>query len=110
VTATKRRRRPPRTLTPATVTRRYPAFRSSRLENWEAASDDGLWLYKRLEMSGTPWSVIHVPTGIEGRWCGTLDDAREATADGSALADVERLQAHDRGDHKETRDPRCIRC
>jgi hypothetical protein len=92
------------------VTARYPSFRSGRVENWEAVSADGTWKYRRLEISGTPWEVEHVPTGVVGDWYGTLTAARAATADGSALAAVERIQAHDRGEHKETRDPRCVRC
>jgi len=99
-----------RTLTPVDVTRRYPAFRSGRVENWEAKSRDGQWAYHRLEISGTPWAVIHLPTGLEADWYGTLTAARAATADGSALAAVERVQAHDRSEHKAERDPRCGRC
>lgn len=108
MTAT-RRRRPPRTLTPADVTARYPAFRSGRLEAWEAVSRDGVWRYERIEVSGTPWSVIHIPTGIDAGWHGTLTAAREMTANGTALASVERQQAHQRGEHAE-RDPSCVAC
>jgi hypothetical protein len=109
-TTATRPRKPRRTLTPATVTARYPAFRSGRLEAWEARSDDGVWLYRRLEISGTPWSVVHVPSAIEANWHGTLTAAREATASGSALAAVERVQAHDRGEHAAERVPMCGRC
>ena len=103
-------RRPRRALTPATVTRRYPSFRSGRVENWEARSDDGTWAYERLEISGTPWQVTHLPTGTVGDWYTSLPNARAATADGTALAYVERVQAHERGDHKDQRDARCGRC
>lgn len=99
-----------RTLTPADVTRRYPTFSGRRLEAWQAASRDGVWRYDRLEITGTPWQVVHVPTETEADWYGTLTRAREATANGSALAAVERIQAHERGEHKETRDTRCVRC
>jgi hypothetical protein len=92
------RRRPPRTLTPATVTARYPAFRSGRVENWAARSDDGTWAYERLEQAGTPWEVTHLPT------------ARAGTADGSALAYVELALAHGRGEHAAARVPACGRC
>lgn len=109
MTATKTRR-PRRELTPATVTKRFPAFRSGRAEAWEAVSDDGTWCYSRLEISGTPWEVRHLPTGIAARWYGTLTAARAATADGSAVADVERITAHERGEHKATRNPSCVRC
>ena len=99
-----------RTLTPADVTKRFPSFRSGRLEAWAAESRDGIWRYARLEISGTPWVAIHLPTETEGRWYGTLTDARAATADGSALAYIERLLAHDRGEHAAQRDPCCGRC
>jgi hypothetical protein len=102
--------KPRRTLTPVDITARYPSFRGRRVETWAAASKDGTWTYERLEISGTPWSVTHVPTGLEADWYGTLTAAREATANGSALACVERLQAHDRGEHKAERDTRCLRC
>jgi hypothetical protein len=104
-----RTRRPRRELTPADVTARFPAFRSGRVEAWAAASRDGVWKYERIEDTGTLWTVIHVPTGIEGDYYGTLTAAREATADGSALAYIERLLAHDRGEHAE-RDSYCGRC
>jgi len=106
----RRTTRPRRVLTPANVTARFPSFRSGRLENWAAASRDGVWKYERLEISGTPWAVIHVPTGTEGNWYGTLAAARAATADGSALEYVERVQAHERGEHKAERNPFCGRC
>jgi hypothetical protein len=104
------RRRPPRTLTPATVTARYPAFRSGRVENWAARSDDGTWAYERLEQAGTPWEVTHLPTGTAGPWYGTLPAARAGTADGSALAYVELALAHGRGEHAAARVPACGRC
>jgi hypothetical protein len=109
MTTATRTRKPRRELTPVTVTERYPSFRSGRVENWAAVSADGVWKYARLEVSGTPWSVLHVPSGTEGNWHGTLTAAREATANGSALAYVERLLAHDRGEHAE-RDSFCGRC
>lgn len=99
-----------RVLTPVDVTSRYPSFRTGRMENWSAVSRDGVWKYSRVEISGTPWAVIHVPTGIEADWYGTLTAARAATADGSALACVERIQSHERGEHETARDPGCIRC
>ena len=102
--------KPRRTLTPVNITSRYPSLRAGRVENWSAVSRDGVWKYERLEVAGTPWAVTHVPTGLEADWYGTLTAARAATADGSALACVERLQAHDRGEHKQQRDPRCLRC
>jgi hypothetical protein len=109
MTATKTRK-PRRILTPVDITARFPSFRSGRLENWSAKSRDGVWKYERIEDTGTPWSVVHVPSGIEGHWHGTLTAAREATANGSALEYVERIQAHERGEHKAERDVFCGRC
>ena len=106
MTATKTRR----VLTPADVTARFPSFNGRRLEAWEAKSRDGIWLFSRLEISGTPWEIRHLPTGTEGPWYGTLAAAREATADGSALADVERRLAHGRGEHEAERNICCGRC
>lgn len=103
-------RRPPRVLTPADVTQRFPPFRGGRAQAWQAASRDGTWRYDRLEISGTPWVAVHLPTGTEGSWYGTLTAARAATADGTALAYIERLLAHDRGEHRAGRDPACGRC
>ena len=109
--ATTRTRKPRRTLTPVTVTARFPGIRSGRLEDWSAVSDDGAWAYERLEMSGSPWSILHKPSGIEvGTWAGTLSEAREMTANGSALADVELQTAHQRGEHDGRRSPACVKC
>lgn len=103
-------RKPRRTLTPVTVTSRYPSFRSGRVENWSAISADGTWKYERQEISGTPWQVEHVPTETIGNWYGSLPAARAATADGSALADIERRLAHERGEHEAERNVFCGRC
>lgn len=110
MTTATRARRPRRTLTPVTITSRYPSFSGRRVEAWSATSKDGVWTYERIEDTGTPWEATHVPTGIVSGWYGTLGAARAATADGSALAAVERVQAHDRGEHEAQRDPRCTRC
>jgi hypothetical protein len=80
--------RPRRTLTPVTITERYPSFRTRKLETWAAKSDDGLWFYKREESPGTPWIVEHVPTG-DWFLAGTLSEGRAATADGRALRIIE---------------------
>jgi hypothetical protein len=96
-----RARKPRRTLTPVDITSRFPSFRSGRLETWSAKSRDGLWAYERIEDTGTPWEITHVPSGLCTDWYGTLSAARAATANGSALADIERQQAHDRGEHAE---------
>lgn len=108
-TATKTRK-PRRELTPADVTQRFRPFNGGRPQAWQAASRDGVWRYDRLEISGTPWMAVHLPTGTEGDWYGTLTSARGATANGSALAYVERVQAHERGEHEAERVPMCGRC
>jgi hypothetical protein len=96
--------------TPITVTRRHPSFRGGRVEDWQAVSCDGIWRYDRLEIAGTPWMAVYLPTATEGDWYGTLAAARAATADGSALLFVESIQAHERGEHDAQRDPACVRC
>ena len=98
-----------RTMTPVNITQRYPNWRGTRLENWAAESVDGEWKYERIEDTGTPWDVVHVPSGLSAGWWSSLPKARAATADGTAMAAVERLQAHDRGEHAE-RVPMCGRC
>lgn len=109
MTTAPRTRKPRRTLTPVKVTQRSPSPRG-RMETWEARSDDGVWLYERLEIPGTPWLVSHLPSRTEGHFYGTLDDAREATASGAATAYVELLLAHGRGEHEAERVPLCGRC
>lgn len=111
MTATAHPPKPRRTLTPIAAPTRYPSIRTGRREDWSAVSDDGVWAFERLEVTRTPWSIVHIPTGIEvGEWAGTLSAAREMTANGEALADVERQTAHQRGEHAEQRDPACVRC
>jgi hypothetical protein len=105
-----RTRRPRQNLTPADVTKRFPSFRTGRLEDWQAVTRDGVWRLDRLEISGTPWMAVHLPTGTEGDWYGSKDKARAAITDGSALAYVERVLAHDRGEHTAERVPSCGRC
>ena len=109
-TTTTRTRRPRRALTKVTIASRFPSFNGRRVEAWSATSDDGLWTFERIEDVGTPWEATHVPTGIATDWYGTLSAARAATADGSALACVERQLAHQRGEHEAGRDPFCRGC
>lgn len=72
--------------TPVRITRRHPSIRTGRLEAWEAVSVDGDYTYVRIEDTGTPWAVEHVPTRTDcGLWP-SLPKARRATAGGSALA------------------------
>jgi hypothetical protein len=110
MTAATRPRKPRRTLTPVTITSRYPSFNGGRVENWSAVSTDGVWKFERMEIPSSPWSVIHVPSEVEAGWYGSLPAAREATASGSAMASVERILAHQRGEHDAERVPACVRC
>jgi hypothetical protein len=104
-------RKPRRTLTPVDPdkTKRFRSFTSGRVEDWELTSRDGVWLFERLEVTGTPWQVTHLPTRTQGDYYGNKTAARAATADGSALACVERVISHQRGEHAE-RNPSCIMC
>ena len=110
MTTATRTRRPRRDLTPVDITARYPSFRSGQLQSWSAKSRDGVWDYERMEDVGTLWDVTHLPTGLPAGFYGTLGAAREATANGSALAYVETIQAHERGEHEAERQIRCGRC
>lgn len=81
------------------------------LECWAARTTDGIWKFERQETAGTPWAVIHAATGTVVDWyVGTLDDCRAYVASGAAEEDLERLQAHDRGEHEDQRDKECPKC
>jgi hypothetical protein len=83
-----------RVLTPVTATAAYRTGRSGRREAWGAVSADGVWSYERLEVATTPWEITHVPTGrVVPLWYSSLPNARAATADGTALAEIEKQQA-----------------
>jgi hypothetical protein len=85
--------------------------RSGRRECWSAVTTDGTWSFGRQELPGTPWAVVHRPTGIVvDPWVGTLDDCRAYVASGEAQRDLERIQAHERGEHENERDKACPRC
>lgn len=62
---------------------------TGRDEIWYAESADGLWLYERVEETGTPWVVTFTPTGQE-EWLGSLPAARRWTASGDALVFLRR--------------------
>jgi hypothetical protein len=97
-------------LAPIEKTSFYPAFRSGRRECWSARTKDGAWLMERLEISGTPWSLVHAATKTDMGWFGTLRACRAAVASGQAQVALERIQAHERGDHASEREPLCVRC
>ena len=75
-------RRPPRPMTrldPAR-TMRLPSFGRRTRQAWAATSADGRWSYRRLEVPGTPWVVLHGDGEEWGTGFGTLSRARAATA------------------------------
>jgi hypothetical protein len=85
--------------------------RGGRRQCWAATTKDKTWDLAREDEPGTPWSVTHRPTGIVAdSHVGTLTDCRAYVASGQALADVERIQAHERGEHETDRDKECVRC
>ena len=82
----------------------------------EAQTGDGLWAFEREDSPGTPWLVYHLPSCRDGSYAmpvhltGTLRACREYVAAGHAQASLERLQAHERGEHNAARDSWCGRC
>lgn len=102
---------PPRTrreMTPVTITR--TAGDPERPAAAESA--DGTWSYRLQPSSlgGTSWVSVHASSGIAATSRRNLADARAATADGRAMKDVERVQAHLEGKHAERRDMLCLSC
>jgi hypothetical protein len=51
-----------------------------------------------------------VAAALPADWHGPLPNARAAIADGTAMAAVERVQPHGRGEHDAERVPMCGRC
>lgn len=107
-------RRPPpvprthREMTPVNIT----ASSGEPARPSAAESADGTWSY-RLQpgtIGGTSWATIHTASGIAATSRRNLPDARAATADGRALKDVARVQAHLRGEHAQKRDMMCLSC
>ena len=88
---------------------------TERKECWGARTADGLWLFDREDSPGTPWLVYRAP-GTEGgeyggpvSMFGTLRGCRWYVASGNAQADLDRLLAHNRGEHAE-RNRQCRKC
>jgi hypothetical protein len=79
-------------------------------ECWGAETLDGIWAFEREESPGTPWLICHRESGIVAGQCSALRGCRAFVAAGHAEAALERLQAHDRGDHAAARDSWCVRC
>lgn len=69
------------------------SLRSRRIEVWQAASTDGVWLYHREEDTGTTWTVLHLPTGRVLPGEVSLPMARRGTADGWTLAELDRRES-----------------
>lgn len=101
-------------LAPICGKRMLPRFtrpgQKPRLECWGAATTDGVWDFERTEEPGTPWSVGHTPTRTVVALQGTLRACRAYVAAGHAQRDLDRLQAHERGEHQAQRDSWCRRC
>lgn len=69
-------------------TQRRPLIRGGSPQIWQALSADGMWRYERVDDTGTPWMVTHLPTGATMSF-GTLPDARRWTGDDDrALGDL----------------------
>jgi hypothetical protein len=66
------------------LTDRALNLRTGRREIWAAGSADRVWLFRRVEMPGTPWETTHLPTGLID-YQGTLKDARSRAADPRTL-------------------------
>lgn len=84
-------------MTPIIVTRTAgrlsatrPGTRVSNREIWEARSICGTWTYERGEEPGTPWIVIHVPTGYV-EYFTSLPRARRWTASDGAMGQMVRV-------------------
>lgn len=107
--ATRRRKAPAVPLAP--VDKAMLPSRGGRRQCWSATTKDGTWGFAREEDRTTSWTVRHLPTGtVTAEYLGSLTDCRAYVASGQALADVERIQAHERAGHEDERDKRCPRC
>lgn len=80
------------------------------LECWQAITTDGVWLLVREESRGTPWLISHQATDTVVDEAGSLRQCRVMIASGHAQAQLERLLAHERGEHAGQRDSWCPRC
>jgi hypothetical protein len=83
-------------LAPVTITRKFPAFRSGRMEAWEAVTSDGAWTCAREESPGTPWLLYSNASVADGSYtlpvliCGTLRACRALVASGGADQELAR--------------------
>ena len=103
-------------LAPVVKTQMYKRFIrhgtavTEKAECWGAETTDGMWAFEREESAGTPWIIIHKASGKEVHLTGTLRACRAYVAAGHAQKDLERQQAHERGEHDAARDSWCARC
>lgn len=79
-----------------------PTHLTPHKECWAAVSEDGIWAFERIEEPGTPWITTHVPSGRVMDRSGNLTKARKYVTF-YAEADLERLEAHERGEHGQGR-------
>jgi hypothetical protein len=70
--------RPPAGLDPASI--EYARhLRAGQRQMWGALSADHVWQYIRVEDVGTPWAIVHRPTGATST-AGSIHDATTWTA------------------------------
>lgn len=68
----------PAGLDPATI--EYAGnMRTRQRQIWGALSADHVWQYIRVEDTGTPWAIVHRPTGVTGG-ASSITDATDWTA------------------------------
>jgi hypothetical protein len=78
---------------------------------WGARTRDGEWGMDRLEDKTTSWEVVYRPTStVVADFLASLRQCRLYVGSGAAQQDLERLQAHERGEHEHERDGECERC
>lgn len=75
-------------LAPVVKTDFAASFRTGRRECWAARTTDGAWAMTRLDITGTPWAVVHIPTGADMALKGSLRACREYIGSGRAAAEL----------------------
>jgi hypothetical protein len=84
--------------------------RTKALECWAAETTDGVWRFGREDSPGTPWLVTHKASGVMVHLTGNLTACREYVGAGHAQKDLDRIRAHERGEHDAARNSWCGRC
>jgi hypothetical protein len=78
---------------------------------WLRETADGEWLLERSEDDRTTWLVAHMPERvIVADYMASLTECRAYVASGEAQADLERILAHERGEHEAERSTSCVKC